>query len=105
MTITDMCPMCDGRGERPCGLCEGTRQCPACRGKGQILTHLMVVPTSNKAVEPCSWCNETGKCPQCKTGLVFCEYCQGTGEILVTREAGEDEQVYEELAQDQGDRT
>ena len=100
MKMTDTCPMCDGRGERTCDLCYGGGQCPVCRGKGQILTHLMVVPISEKAVEPCSWCNETGTCPQCKTGLVYCEYCNGTGEILVEVEAGKQEKVYREVAQD-----
>ena len=96
MTITDTCPMCDGRGERPCDLCHGSKLCPACRGKGQILTHLMVVPVSKQATEPCSWCNETGACPRCKHGLVYCEYCNGTGKIV--EEVGSHEQVYDELS-------
>ncbi len=96
MTITDTCPMCDGRGERPCDLCDGSQLCPACRGKGIIRFNPMGAPASEKTTEPCSWCNETGACPQCNTGLVFCEYCHGTGEIVVEMEAGRRERVYEE---------
>ena len=98
MAIKDTCPMCDGRGERSCDLCNGTRQCPACRGKGQMLTNLLVVPVAKSAVEPCSWCNKTGRCPQCKTGMVFCEYCHGTGEIVVEMEVGGHEKLIKEVA-------
>ena len=100
MTLTDPCPMCDGRGERPCSLCDGSMHCPACRGKGKLPLAARGAPVSEAALEPCSWCNETGKCPQCEHGLVYCEYCNGTGEILVEVEAGTRERAYQEVAHD-----